>query len=315
MLSLSPTSGKSTIGLPSSGSPGMIGSRSPSLSKDGNDSDKSSSSTNSLASIFLKPKTDPTTATSTALELGFDHDNLGSPSLSTNRSREKNSEKDKDKTDSTFGPEIKRRSSLPPAVIDHSDSPQESAGMFLPDELSLEKVQEVKDKKEDEEVEVALEKQVGAVSDGETDAALASAESKTTLGPSEDKPSGANASEDEQQANPVVAMEEEEKAVGANPVGETTSVEEATDNIKHNQVLLRFDTLTSHPSPSFWSTLTTLKLDKMKLDDTPRQITGYLEQGRRVVDREAKAGEKDEIWIGGSIGIDGNSLEAEDGQE
>jgi ubiquitin-like modifier-activating enzyme ATG7 len=60
---------------------------------------------------------------------------------------------------------------------------------------------------------------------------------------------------------------------------------------------LQFQQLASQPTPSFWSALNTLKLDKLKLDDTQQPISGWLEEGR---DRK--------VGVDGSIGVGGNAF-------
>lgn len=68
---------------------------------------------------------------------------------------------------------------------------------------------------------------------------------------------------------------------------------------------LQFQQLASQPTPAFWSALNTLKLDKLKLDDAQQPITGWLEEGREVVDREQ--GDK-RVGVDGSLGVGGSSF-------
>lgn len=68
---------------------------------------------------------------------------------------------------------------------------------------------------------------------------------------------------------------------------------------------LQFQPLSSQPTPTFWSALNTLKLDKLKLDDTQQPITGWLEEGREVVDREQ--GDQ-RVGVDGSLGVGGSSF-------
>ena len=64
---------------------------------------------------------------------------------------------------------------------------------------------------------------------------------------------------------------------------------------------LQFQPLSSQPTPSFWSALNTLKLDKLKLDDSQQDISGWIEEGKEVVDREAVSSGSSSV----SIGVDG----------
>jgi ubiquitin-like modifier-activating enzyme ATG7 len=68
---------------------------------------------------------------------------------------------------------------------------------------------------------------------------------------------------------------------------------------------LQFQPLASQPTPSFWSALNTLKLDKLKLDDTQQPISGWLEEGREVVDKEN--GDR-RVGVDGSLGVGGSSF-------
>lgn len=68
--------------------------------------------------------------------------------------------------------------------------------------------------------------------------------------------------------------------------------------------ILQFTPLSSFPSPSFWQQLTSLKLDTLKLDDSVRDIQGWLEEGRSVLDRESG----EEVWISGHFMVDGQSF-------
>jgi hypothetical protein len=74
--------------------------------------------------------------------------------------------------------------------------------------------------------------------------------------------------------------------------------------------LLQFTPLQSRPSASFWSSLTSLKLDTLKLDDAERDVLGFLDEGMSVKDRSAsKEGKEEEVWVAGSLGVDERSLE------
>ena len=81
--------------------------------------------------------------------------------------------------------------------------------------------------------------------------------------------------------------------------------------------LLQFTPLQSRPSASFWSSLTSLKLDTLKLDDTERDILGFLDEGMLVKDRGAgtskkqedeQGGQEEGVWVAGSLGVDERSL-------
>lgn len=69
---------------------------------------------------------------------------------------------------------------------------------------------------------------------------------------------------------------------------------------------LQFQPLASQPTPSFWSALNTLKLDKLKLDDAEQPITGWLEEGKEVKDRE---GGQQSVGVDGSLGVGGGAFE------
>jgi ubiquitin-like modifier-activating enzyme ATG7 len=68
---------------------------------------------------------------------------------------------------------------------------------------------------------------------------------------------------------------------------------------------LQFQTLASQPTPTFWSALNTLKLDKLKLDDAQQPISGWLEEGREVIDKEN--GDR-RVGVDGSLGVGGSSF-------
>lgn len=73
---------------------------------------------------------------------------------------------------------------------------------------------------------------------------------------------------------------------------------------------LQFQPLSSQPTPSFWSALNTLKLDKLKLDDTQQEITAWLEEGKEITDRESAGGGK-QVGVDGSIGVGGGAFDEE----
>lgn len=66
---------------------------------------------------------------------------------------------------------------------------------------------------------------------------------------------------------------------------------------------LQYQPYVSQPSASFWSAVTSLKLDKQGLDDSQITIHGWYEQGRSVIDREAAKNDGSDVKI---IGIDGS---------
>ena len=74
--------------------------------------------------------------------------------------------------------------------------------------------------------------------------------------------------------------------------------------------LLQFTPLQSRPSASFWSYLNSLKLDTLKLDDTERDVYGFLDEGLNVQDRGAGRTEEGEkgVWVAGSLGVDERSF-------
>jgi ubiquitin-like modifier-activating enzyme ATG7 len=68
---------------------------------------------------------------------------------------------------------------------------------------------------------------------------------------------------------------------------------------------LQFQPLASRPTPTFWSALNSLKLDKLKLDDAQQPIHGWIEEGREIVDRE-RGNQK--VGIDGSLGVGAGSF-------
>jgi ubiquitin-like modifier-activating enzyme ATG7 len=69
---------------------------------------------------------------------------------------------------------------------------------------------------------------------------------------------------------------------------------------------LQFQPLSSQPTPSFWSALNTLKLDKLKLDDTQQPIEGWLDEGRLIVDKAKQDGST--VGLDGTLGISGSAF-------
>ena len=76
---------------------------------------------------------------------------------------------------------------------------------------------------------------------------------------------------------------------------------------------LQFQPLASQPSPTFWSALNTLKLDKLKLDDAQQAVTAWLEEGKSIIDKEHRGLEAGEASIGvdGVLGVDGAAFGGE----
>lgn len=71
--------------------------------------------------------------------------------------------------------------------------------------------------------------------------------------------------------------------------------------------ILQFTPLPSQPSQAFFSTLNSLKLDKLKLDESVQPITGVLSEGQWIRDRMNPEGQGQ--WVGGSLGVDERSFE------
>ncbi|EGG00390.1 uncharacterized protein MELLADRAFT_118051 [Melampsora larici-populina 98AG31] len=73
--------------------------------------------------------------------------------------------------------------------------------------------------------------------------------------------------------------------------------------------VLQFIPFSSSIDPTFWHTLTKLKIDVLKLGDQPIPIKGIYERGRWVKDKEHHLGK--EIGLGGEIRLDGKSFDLE----
>lgn len=65
---------------------------------------------------------------------------------------------------------------------------------------------------------------------------------------------------------------------------------------------LQFQPYVSQPTPDFWSALTSLKLDKLKLDDSTLPIYAWVEEGRGIANVDKLTGRKE----GKSVGVDGS---------
>jgi len=90
---------------------------------------------------------------------------------------------------------------------------------------------------------------------------------------------------------------------------EDQSVRNPLPHPTHKQVdgmaPLQFQPLASQTTPTFWSALNALKLDKLKLDDAQQPISGWLEEGREVIDRENG---DNRVGVDGSLGVGGSSF-------
>jgi ubiquitin-like modifier-activating enzyme ATG7 len=78
--------------------------------------------------------------------------------------------------------------------------------------------------------------------------------------------------------------------------------------------IIQFSPLQSRPSSSFWSSLASLKLDKLKLDDSQVDITGYFERAKVVQDK-AVAGQDGvgNVFVGGSLSVDADAFDESGG--
>ncbi|WRT65053.1 E1-like protein-activating enzyme Gsa7p/Apg7p [Kwoniella shivajii] len=74
--------------------------------------------------------------------------------------------------------------------------------------------------------------------------------------------------------------------------------------------VLQFQPLNSQPTPSFWTALTSRKLDDFKLDDSTQSIAGWLEEGREIVDNHMRMTDQQTTNIGvdGSVTVGGNAF-------
>ncbi|KAH9825098.1 hypothetical protein DFH28DRAFT_1091498 [Melampsora americana] len=71
--------------------------------------------------------------------------------------------------------------------------------------------------------------------------------------------------------------------------------------------ILQFIPFSSSIDPTFWHTLTKIKIDILKLGDEPIKIKGLYERGRWVKDKESN--QTNEIGLGGEIRLDGKSFD------
>jgi len=66
---------------------------------------------------------------------------------------------------------------------------------------------------------------------------------------------------------------------------------------------LQFQPLCSQPTPSFWSAVNSLKLDRQGLDDSQLPVHGWIDEGKEIIVRDASAGKGDARKF---IGVDGS---------
>lgn len=64
---------------------------------------------------------------------------------------------------------------------------------------------------------------------------------------------------------------------------------------------LQFQPLISQPTPEFWSALTALKLDKLRLDDSIIPLHAWVDEGREVANTNRMTGQVDD-----NVGVDGS---------
>ncbi|WOO77789.1 Ubiquitin-like modifier-activating enzyme ATG7 [Vanrija pseudolonga] len=77
-------------------------------------------------------------------------------------------------------------------------------------------------------------------------------------------------------------------------------------NIARSMAPLQFQPLASQPTPEFWSSLTSLKLDKLRLDDSEIPIHAWLDEGRQIVNANRLTGKVsgDDVAVDGSVLLD-----------
>ena len=77
---------------------------------------------------------------------------------------------------------------------------------------------------------------------------------------------------------------------------------------------LQFQPLSSQPTPAFWSAVTALKLDRLKLDDAQQPIVAWLEEGKEILDKDVLTGRQGAmVGVDGSVGVGGGAF-GEDGE-
>lgn len=73
--------------------------------------------------------------------------------------------------------------------------------------------------------------------------------------------------------------------------------------------VLQFQPLASQPTPSFWTALNALKLDKLKLDDAEQPISGWMTEGKEIIDKDHLTGKQGGmISVDGSLGVGGSAF-------
>jgi ubiquitin-like modifier-activating enzyme ATG7 len=68
---------------------------------------------------------------------------------------------------------------------------------------------------------------------------------------------------------------------------------------------LQFSPFSSTILPEFWTSLTKLKIDELKLSQHPVPVKGVYHPGRRVLDRDTGA----QLSLGTNITFDGDGLD------
>ncbi|WVQ97783.1 E1-like protein-activating enzyme Gsa7p/Apg7p [Kwoniella sp. CBS 9459] len=75
--------------------------------------------------------------------------------------------------------------------------------------------------------------------------------------------------------------------------------------------VVQFQPLSSQPTPSFWSALTSHKLDEAKLDDSFKLIRGWMDEGRSFAvssNSNSTDGHQQQAGIDGSVSVGGNAF-------
>lgn len=73
--------------------------------------------------------------------------------------------------------------------------------------------------------------------------------------------------------------------------------------------IVQFTPFSSAISPSFWTTLAALKIDRLQLSDEAVEVQGHYGVGKRVKDRSTG----EEIALASGISCDGESISLVDG--
>jgi len=77
-------------------------------------------------------------------------------------------------------------------------------------------------------------------------------------------------------------------------------------------MIRQFVPFSSSIDPSFWHSLTTLKIDVLRLKDEPVPIKAWYERGRWTVERDQNSNVINQLSFGNEFRLDGNSLSAAD---